>query len=262
MSVAVEPDERQPAPKRRALWRIGRGRSGGSLALSAFVYWAIKASRPVLAADGDPNNPTLSRLYPPEGAHGVDRPKDAELETSRLWLAGSLAKAIENGASIAIDMGGGDRVGEELAAQADLGGFLQANGFTPTFVYFTGPERDDFDHVYRIWASGTFAGGDSILILNEGLYRSVSRSADPFAWLRKDSRLKEMEKSGVRVVLMPALTCMKYLEADDVTVFDVVEGRRKADGTQVNPLWVHMTVKWIAGFRKNFEIEGILGWLP
>lgn len=261
MSVAVEPDER-PTPKRRALWRIGRGRSGGSLGLSVFVYWAIMEGRFVLAADGDPNNPTLSRLFPPEGPHGVERPVDAELETSKLWLAATLAKALEKGASVVIDMGGGDRISEELAAEADLGGFLQANDFTPTFVYFTGPERDDFDHVYRIWSGKTFRGGDSILMLNEGLYRSVSRSADPFEWLRKDQRLEEMEAKGVRLVRMPALTCMKYLEADDMTVFDVVEGRRKADGTQVNPLWAHMTGKWLSDFRRNVEAEGILGWLP
>ena len=262
MSVAISEDEQPAGAARRALWRIGRGRSGGSLALSVFIYWAIREGRPVLSADGDPNNPTLARLYPPEGPHGVMRPENAELETSKLWLAETLASAIGKGASVAIDMGGGDRVSEELTAQADLGGFLQGNGFTPTFAYFTGPERDDFDHVYRVWASGTFMGGNSILFLNEGLYRSVSRSADPFAWLRKDPRLQKMEDKGVRPVVMPALTCMKYLEADDVTVFDVAEGRRKPNGTQVNPLWAHMTVKWLSDFRQNIEAEGVLGWLP
>lgn len=262
MSLAIAEDDQPAAAERRALWRIGRGRSGGSLALSVFILWAIKDGRPVLAADGDPNNPTLARLYPSEGPHGVTRPGDAELETSKLWLAETLASAIDKGASVAIDMGGGDRVSEELAAQADLGEFLRMNGFAPTFAYFTGPERDDFDHVHRIWEASTFENGDSILFLNEGLYRSVSRSADPFAWLRKDPRLQKMEEKGVRPVVMPALTCMKYLEADDVTVFDVAEGRRKPDGTQVNPLWAHMTVKWLADFRENVASEGVLGWLP
>lgn len=249
-------------PRRRAVWRIGRGRSGGSLGLATFVHWAIKDGRPVLAADGDPNNPMLSKLYPVNGPNGVERPENAELEQSKLWLATTLAQAVEHSASLVIDMGGGDRVSEELAAESHLADFLKANGVNPTFAYFTGPERDDFDHVYRIWESAAFKDGDSILFLNEGLFRSSARNADPFLWLKEDPRLAEMEKAGVRPVVFPALTCMKYLEGDDMNVFDVVAGKPKADGTKVNPLWAHMTVKWLEAFRHNVEEEGVAAWLP
>ncbi|MFT8642785.1 hypothetical protein [Gluconacetobacter sp.] len=252
-------DERH---QRRSVWRIGRGRSGGSLALSCFMHWAIEAGRPALAADGDPNNPTLSKLFPSDGPYGVDRPTSAELEASKIWLANTLAEALSEDASIVIDMGGGDRVSEELAAESDLGAFLRANGVIPTFAYFTGPERDDFDHVYRIWDSSSFKDGDSVLFLNEGLYRSTSRSSDPFAWLRKDERLLAMHDAGVRTVVFPALTCMKYLENDGLNVFDVIAGKPKADGSQVNPLWRHMAVKWLRDFGANIEEEGVHLWLP
>ncbi|MFW7270227.1 hypothetical protein ACMAUO_20110 [Gluconacetobacter sp. Hr-1-5] len=248
--------------KRRVVWRIGRGRSGGSLGLSCFTHWAIEEGRPVLAADGDPNNPTLSKLFPSDGPYGVERPITAELEASKIWLANTLAEALSEKASIVIDMGGGDRVSEELAAESDLGAFLRDNGVAPTFAYFTGPERDDFDHVFRIWDSSAFRDGDSVLFLNEGLYRSTSRSTDPFAWIQDDSRFGRMRKAGVRVVVFPALTCMKYLENDGVNVFDVIAGKPKADGSQVNPLWRHMTIKWLKDFRANIEEEGILPWLP
>ncbi|GBR25568.1 hypothetical protein [Gluconobacter japonicus] len=247
---------------RRAVWRIGRGRSGGSLALGIFTFWALAAGRRVLVADGDPNNPTLSKLFPADGGNGVQRPANAELEASKVWLANTLAQALTADASIVIDMGGGDRVSEELAAESDLGAFLKANGVLPTFAYFTGPERDDFDHVFRIWDSSSFKDGDQILLLNEGLYRSPSRSTNPFAWLRKDPRLTKMEEAGVRIVVFPALTCMKYLEHDNMNVFDVVAGKPKADGTQVNPLWRHMTIKWLKDFQVNLEEEGVMGWLP
>ncbi|MBF0852237.1 MAG: hypothetical protein ABF932_14285 [Gluconobacter potus] len=204
----------------------------------------------------------LSKLYPPEGPNGVKRPGNAELEQSKLWLADVLAEALKHSASLVIDMGGGDRVSEELAAESHLADFLKANGVNPTFAYFTGPERDDFDHVYRIWKSAAFKDGDSILFLNEGLYRSPSRSANPFEWLKEDPRLAQMEKAGVRPVVFPALTCMKYLEGDDMNVFDVVAGKPKADGTKVNPLWAHMTVKWLEAFRHNVEEEGVAEWLP
>ncbi|MFT8956693.1 MAG: hypothetical protein ABF917_03280 [Gluconobacter oxydans] len=256
------PPVKKEPPRRRAVWRIGRGRSGGSLALAIFIYWAIQAGRDVLAADGDPNNPMLSKLFPSEGKHGVKRPATAELEGSKLWLANTLAQALEHNASLAIDMGGGDRVSEELASEAHLADFLKANGVNPTFAYFTGPERDDFDHVYRIWKSAAFKDGDSILFLNEGLFRSSARSVDPFLWLKKDARLKEMEAAGVRPIVFPALTCMKYLEGDDMNVFDVVEGKPKADGTMVNPLWKHMTVKWLEAFHHNIKDEGVAEWLP
>ncbi|BBC81708.1 ATP phosphoribosyltransferase regulatory subunit (plasmid) [Acetobacter orientalis] len=37
--------------------------------------------------------------------HGVGRPKNASLETCKVWLADTLAKALEQQASVVIDMG-------------------------------------------------------------------------------------------------------------------------------------------------------------
>jgi len=42
----------------------------------------------------------------------------------------------------------------------------------------------------------------------------------------------------------------------------VVAGKPKADGTMVNPLWKHMTVKWLEAFQHNIKDEGVAEWLP
>lgn len=259
--MTATPSTSSPTMK-RALWRIGRGRSGGSLGCGAIARRAIGLGHSVLVADGDINNPMLSRLFPPEGAHGVSRPKDASLETCKTWLADTLARALEAQASIVIDMGGGDRISEELAAESDLGHFLASCDLVPTYAYFTGPERDDFEHVHRIWESDAFKGGDSILFLNAGLQRNASRTVDPFKWLRSDSRFKAMLQAKVVPVDMPALTCMKHIEEVGLTVFDAVDGKPGRDGRPLNPLWAHMAKKWLTDFTSEMEVEGVTEWLP
>ena len=253
-----------PTPTRtpRALWRIGRGRSGGSLGCAVIARHAISLGHKVLVADGDINNPMLSRLYPAEGAHGVGRPKNATLETCKVWLADTLAKALEQQASVVIDMGGGDRISEELAAESDLGHFLAASNLIPTYAYFTGPERDDFEHMHRIWASGAFQGGTSLLFLNAGLQRNASRTVDPFAWLREDSRLLATLKAGVIPIDMPALTAMKYIEEEGLSVFEAIANNAGQSGHPLNPLWVHMAQKWLKDFTANLTKEGADEWMP
>jgi len=246
----------------RAVWRLGRGRGGGSLGCAIVAHNAINAGRPVLVADGDVNNPTLSRIFDPKGPNGIERPRNAELETSKTWLATALATAISRQSSIVIDMGGGDRVSEELANEVPLGDFLKGNGFTPTFMYFTGPERDDFDHAYRIWSSSAFRSVDSILVMNEGLSRTHSKQADPFKWVRSDERYREMRQAGVLPIKMPALTCMKYLEEGGLTIFDAVAGKPTSNGTPLNPLWKFMSERWLEEFTTTLETSGATKWLP
>ncbi|MBS0987840.1 hypothetical protein JK182_03935 [Acetobacter okinawensis] len=247
---------------RRAFWRIGRGRSGGSLGCAGIARRAIALGHPVLIADGDINNPMLSRLYPTTSLHGVERPTSATLETSKVWLADILAQALQREASVIIDMGGGDRVSEELAEESNLGEFLSVSGLQPTYGYFTGPERDDFEHVYRIWNSGVFKGGQSVLILNSGLVRTHNSAVDPFAWLRKDPRYQEMASQGVKIIDMPALTCMKHIEGAGLTVFDAIDGKPCSDGHPLNLLWVHMAKEWYNKLVTAFESEGGKKWLP
>ncbi|MBB2158093.1 hypothetical protein HLH33_17625 [Gluconacetobacter diazotrophicus] len=262
MSDKTTPPKAEATRTARAVWRIGRGRIGGSTTLALFTRWAIEEGRGVLAADGDPNNPMLSRMFPPEGPNGVERPESAGLEASKVWLSAALAEAVTKKASIVIDMGGGDRVGEEMAAEADVGVFLKENGIRPTFVYFTGPERDDFDHVFRIWESNAFRDGDTLLVLNAGLSRSATPKDLPFAWLDDEPRFERMVKGGVRTAILPALTCMKYFEADNMTVFDVFDGKKRPDGSPVNLLWAHMANKWRADFKANLSAAGVTAWLP
>lgn len=251
-----------PTHAPRALWRIGRGRSGGSLGCAVIARHAIGLGRKVLVADGDINNPMLSRIYPPNGPHGVERPADATLETCKVWLADTLALALKKNASVVIDMGGGDRISEELAAESDLGHFLSASNLIPTYAYFTGPERDDFEHMHRIWSSGAFQGGTSLLFLNAGLQRNASRAVDPFEWLREDSRMLAMFEAGVIPIDMPALTAMKYIEEEGLSVFEAIANKTGQSGRPLNPLWVHMAQKWLKDFTTNLTKEGADEWMP
>jgi len=251
----------KPRPE-RVVWRVGRGRSGGTLGCAVIAHRAMIQGRSLLIGDGDVNNPTLSRMFDQKEKNAVERPKDAELETSKIWLANSLADAVARRSSIIIDMGGGDRVTESLTHQASLGEFLGASGQRATFAYFTGPERDDFEHLYRIWDSGAFEDGDAILFLNEGLARVQTRGDDPFQWLRDDPRFHAMEEKGVISVTMPALTCMKYLEDGNLTIFQALNGKPKSDGTPLNPLWRFMVEKWLKDFIMYIEKEGAGDWLP
>ena len=107
------PPKKEP-PRRRAVWRIARGRSGGSLALAIFVHWAIQAGRDVLAADGDPNNPLPAKLFPSEGKHRAQRPANAELVRSKPLPANPHAQALQHKASLSIDNNGRATRGETV----------------------------------------------------------------------------------------------------------------------------------------------------
>lgn len=72
-----------PTHAPRALWRIGRGRSGGSLGCAVIARHAIGLGRKVLVADGDINNPMLSRIYPPMGHMGLNALPTRHLKPAR-----------------------------------------------------------------------------------------------------------------------------------------------------------------------------------
>ncbi len=122
--------------------RLGRGRVGGTTILDLFVQWARAAGRVVLIADGDLRNSTLAGLISPGTDGGALRPPSDELLDMKDFFTGSVATAIERGASLIVDFGGGDRVmqdydGRELAIVE----MCEGVGMVPLAVYVPGPNQ-------------------------------------------------------------------------------------------------------------------------
>ena len=83
--------EGEGQPRRRVcVVRHGRGRSGGTTGLDYFVQLCRHEERPILVADGDTRNPTISGLYPPDMPGGAIQP----VPTAWMRFASAMASTL------------------------------------------------------------------------------------------------------------------------------------------------------------------------
>ena len=112
------------------------------------VQRARLAHRAVTVADGDLLNSTLAGLYPPGSPGGASQPKSAQPAHVGEWIEGLVHKMMSTGASTVLDLGGGNSALADLEHELPLVDFCNEAGVTCLPLYFCGPEKDDFDHIW------------------------------------------------------------------------------------------------------------------
>jgi hypothetical protein len=242
--------------------RFGRGRVGGSTGMDLLIQRARKAGRKVLIGDGDLRNPTLAALYPPATEGGAKQPPTNEIADVKEWITGLLGEVGEGEGSLILDMGGGDRVLAEYHHDFGIVEFAERCGMEAVGVYFMGPDVDDFEHVLTIWRAGYFRTKRSILIMNEHLVRQGRTPAGAFESIIDRPEFGELERGGMRFVLMPRLPCIPEMREAGLGFFDAAARRRGRDGRPFDLVRAFMVESWLARMEKGFEEAGVLGALP
>lgn len=234
--------------------RLGRGRTGGTTGLDWLIQRASKAGRDIIVADGDKRNATLSRLYNGKGMH----PPSDEVADVKDWISTVLDKMAMAEASVALDLGGGDRVLQEYGRDLELVEFCNHIGASALALYFLGPEQDDLDHAFALFESEVFRPDHTIIVLNEGLVSTNQKTLRvAFDRTLESKQLGSMCESGARVIVMPRLACL-----DRVRNLGLGLNKAAAGDKTLGPTFSFMVRQWLLRMEEECAQTNILEWLP
>lgn len=251
-----------PSARRVLAIRLGRGRTGGTTLLDLMIQWARSAGRNVVIADGDLRNSTLSSLYPPGTEGGALRPQSDDLVDMKDLFTTAMGRAVEEGASLVVDFGGGDRVMLEYGRELSLVELSEGLGMQPLAVYVTGPEPDDFEHILSLWKSKVFRPEHALLVLNEHLVPNGRSPEGAFRYVLGRPEIEGMAEEGLRVVVMPRLPSMPQVREAGLSLIDAMSGKPGRNGVPLDPVRAFMVKTWFRRMEATLSEAGALDWLP
>ena len=250
----------------------GRGHRGKSLLLRFLVERAQASGRTVHVADGDRYNRSISRFFP-----RCMSPRDARDSTMAEWLAGVFGYASEQRATVALDIGGGDRsllgIAPQVAARIapqlapSLGGWGASTaaelsrGLDVTLLYMLGGEFDDARGLALL--NGTLLSTARLLLVcNDGVAAPRRDGADPFDGLMQDSAVKAAVERGAAILRMPSLNSGIAHFLDDASMpFEAALAGHQNPGGHALSLWDRQTLlAWLREFEGAVAPHG--GVLP
>ena len=202
------------------------------------------------------------RLYPPGSKGGALRPASDDPADVKEMITAALETAHTTGASVVIDVGGGDRILQEYGTELALVEVCETLGLTPLAVFSTGPDEDDFDHIVKIWQSGAFCPSRSLLFFNEHLIPHGRKPSGVFAAIMMRPDLKEMITHGLEVVTLPRLPCMSEVRESGLGFFDAMAGKPGRNGRPLGPVRQFMVKHWLRQLDESFAESGVREWLP
>jgi hypothetical protein len=257
-SLSVDVIERKPV----AVFRFGRGRTGGSTILDLVIRRARAEGRVVLIGDGDRRNPTLATLYPTAEKGGARQPITDELPDLKDFLMELLTEAVSTRTALVVDLGGGDRLMQEMGKDLALVDFCEENGIEPVAFYFCGPEMDDFEHVLSIWRAGYFRSRRGVLFLSEFLVPQGRRPAGAFEDIMAREEMLELIDGGIELVFVPRLACFKEMREAGLNFSDAAAGKRGASGKPFDLLRAFIVKSWVKKMEESFTKNGLEELLP
>ena len=226
---------------------LGRGRTGKSTALRLLLDRARSQGRPVIPADGDRSNATLTSYYA-----DATRPRSAEDEDVRVWLTEILDRMVSDRVSVVLDLGGGDRTLAAFGRDLGLVEFCQAVGVRAVALHFIGPDLDDLAHVDAMESSRAFAPERTAIVLNEGLVRAGQTPSRAFEPIMEREEFRAVMKRGAEWVIMPRLGCMPDLDQRRLGFYGQTDG--------LGPARSFMVQEWRRKMEAGFSSIG--DWLP
>jgi len=269
-AIPPKRDNEKPTPELQATQlrvpvlasRLGRGRVGGSTICDMLVQRARRAGRPVMVADGDRRNPTLAGLYPPGSPGGASVPATDELADVKDWITEQVGHMVSTKSSLVLDLGGGDRVLSDYGQDLPLSLFCEAAGVSCLPLYFSGPEKDDFDHIIAIHEAKFFRGQQAVLFLNESLVRAGKTPGGAFDAILSRPEIPVLERAGVRIIFVPRLPCMAEMRTAGLSFYDAAGNKPGQNGKPLDPVRQFMTKHWLDRLEQQFVETGVADLLP
>ena len=230
--------------------RLGRGRTGGTTFLDWLIQRARNQGREVIVADGDRRNADLAALYPGQAM----QPPSDDTGDVKEWITSVLIRMAETEQSVALDLGGGDRVLAEYGRDLALVEFCQESGAQPLALCFMGPDAADLEHVLTIVRAGYFRPPRMILVLNENLVPSHKSPAAAFEPIVTRTEFAELVSTGAQPVYLPALPCMDRLRELGLGFYSIDK--------RLDPVRAFMVRRWMARLESEVAKAGASEWLP
>lgn len=250
-------DPSQPNGRRPVfLVASGRGNSGKSTGLRYVGEETLQADRPIVIADCDRNNQTLTAFF----GDGVERPAQPDDDSVVFWMSQAIDQLVETRISMILDMGGGDLVLPRYASSIQLVPFLEEQGIRPVAMHFVGPALDDLTALQEIEQSGAFCPAATVIVLNAGLIRDTRSPDVAFLAIREHPTFLAAVRRGARVVIMPKLSCMHEIDRRRLLFVDAQAGEVKSGQSPLGPTTRQMVALWRRAMKAAFA--PIAEWLP
>jgi hypothetical protein len=263
VTLAVQPAGTMTAFIRRPVCavRLGRGRLGGSTGMDLFIQRARFHGRRVKPLDGDLRSRTLATLYPAHAADGSPIPDGASMPRSEdmkdyvAWLKPEFDRMVEDGVSVALDLGGGERVMQEFVQDFPLSDYCDDFGVDLLPIFFLGPDIEDLNHVVQVMRTGALRSSHMLLVLNEGVIRAGQTPDGVFDPIVQHPDFQALLEDGVESVLLRKLHCLDVLRERRFGFYDAAYGRPDPSGKKASPTLQFTTKLWLAGFES--QVSGL-----
>ena len=242
--------------KKKIIFWIGRGKTGKTTGIRWSAEAAILAGTTLLMADLDPTNDTFSQYV-----GNVARPPDAsDPALSLKWLDKLLQHALQHGASLLVDLGGGDTTLRRLVAQLpDLVEMFEAQGFAIVLFYTVGPQEEDLSPLATMQGLG-FKPTATTIVLNEAMAEVGDPPLNAFARILRHSAFLAAVKRGAVPIWMPRLLPAQQVEIRRLQFRDAASGEIGQGKTPLGPFDRSRVLNWLQAMDTNFA--GIKTWLP
>jgi hypothetical protein len=241
----------------KVLLAIGAGNTGKTSVLRWVAERAVAGNRQTYFAAIDPENRELGAYF-----EGVHEPASFEPNAVLSWLEKFLAFAMENKATAAIDIGGGDTsLGRLVASAPDIVQTAEDAGVTIVALYMVSPRLSDLSALSTLEQAG-FQPKATAIVLNEGRTDPAVPREEAFARTMQHSAYKSALARGAQQVWMPRLIPAKEVEDRRITFADARDATPQK-GRNVTPLGLFDRARvkeWL--LRMEAEFSGISTWLP
>lgn len=251
--------------------RGGRGKSGGSFALSHAVQRARHQGRHVRVLDADTRSETLLRAFGPPAdwnpACGLRDIEWAEAPPSENpvvvgdWLMADLDRMASDRMSRVVDFNGGDGgVVSTVQRSLNLAPFCEAVGIDLLALITLGHEVEDFQHMVKAARAGHVRPEQALLVLNEAFVPEGTTVEDAFADIRRHPDFAALLKAGARAVYLRRLRCAQKLRDLGLGVYQAAYPTPERPNPSVT--LQHMALQWIGDTEAKLAEAGVAERLP
>lgn len=178
------------------------------------------------------------------------------------WVLESLDEMVVDRVSRVLDLGGGDRVLQEVNRDLPIASYCQDFGLNLVWLCMLGPDMEDFRHIMELVRTGSLEPSRMLLVLNEGVIRQGQSVEGVFDPLVRHADMGALIRDGSRMVFLRRLTCMDQVQATGQSYYDIAAGLPNAEGVKPRPTMQHMVKVWLQQFEVEHANIGTLDWLP
>ncbi|GJE39462.1 MULTISPECIES: hypothetical protein [Methylobacterium] len=244
----------------------GRGRVGKTFIANLLIKRLRRAGHPVLIVDAEGSNDGLRAFYD-EGNGSADKVHHrSEQEETRDFIRRMVdLVTIQRGFAV-WDAGGNDRTLDDYAKSSRLRDYLKAKRIAVAVIYTFGDDLSDLSNILTADKDRGYEAQKIILCANAGAPPTKKygvsglRHRDPLAEVLSSPALEQLVSGGAGLMTIPRFDFTDQLNALDLDVFDVIDGKSGSTGEPIGPSTQYEIEEWWKEVEAAFAEQE--AWLP